>query len=322
MPDPNTTSIWPAIPYADWQETCAFLHLCTQIVGKYRLSHTPWLNHSWHATLYVSPRGLTTGPVPDGMSMVTVTLDFSDHALVVEASGGRRSSFELADMSVARFLAAVARSVGDVGGTFKIHGSPNEVADPVAFANDTRSRPYDREAVVRFHAALIQINRVFARFRTGFLGKVSPVHLFWGSFDLAVTRFSGRSAPLHPGGFPSLPDAVTREAYSHEVSSAGFWPGGNGADEAMFYAYAYPVPDGFRDRPVAPAAARFDDKLGEFLLPYEAIRRSADPDGDLLSFLETAYAAAADAGQWDRTTLDCPIGQPLVPRPVGIGNGD
>jgi hypothetical protein len=305
---------WPAIPYPEWRETCTLLHLCTQIVGKYRLSHTPWLNHSWHATLYVSPRGLTTGPVPDGPRSIVVEFDLHDHSVTVESSDGRSSAFPLRDMSVAAFLDEMSSAVGRAGGTFDIHRFPNEVAAPVAFETDTEERPWDREAVARFHAALVQIERVFSKFRTGFVGKVSPVHLFWGSFDLAVTRFSGRRAPPHPGGIPSLPDAVTREAYSHEVSSAGFWPGGNGVDEAMFYSYAYPVPDGFADRVVEPAAARFDEKLGEFLLPYAAIRDSADPDGDLIRFLETTYAAAADTADWDRAALDCGIGRPLVPR--------
>jgi Family of unknown function (DUF5996) len=197
-----------------------------------------------------------------------------------------------------------------------IHGAPNEVPDPVPFAQDAATRPYDREAVQRFHQALVRIDRVFTRFRTGFLGKVSPVHLFWGSFDLAVTRFSGRGAPLHPGGVPALPDAVTQEAYSHEVSSAGFWPGGGGVDEPMFYSYAYPVPDGFADRPVAPAAARFDQALGEFLLPYEAVRTSSDPEGDLMRFLQSTYEVAAETAGWERQAVECSFGVPRVPRMV------
>ena len=309
-------ALWPDIPYPDWREACTALHLWSQIVGKYRLAHTPWLNHSWHATLYVTPRGLTTGPVPDGEHMITLTFDACDHVLVAEAEGGARESFALEAMSVADFLARTSEVATKIGGRFAIHGRPNEVADPVPFVRDTEVRPYDRDAVRRFHQALVRIDRVLARFRTAFLGKVSPVHLFWGSFDLAVTRFSGRPAPLHPGGFASLPDTVTREAYSHEVSSAGFWPGGNGVDEAMFYAYAYPVPDGFAQHPVEPAAARFDENLGEYLLPYEAVRTSADPEGDLMRFLQTTYEAAAVAGGWDRRSLDCPLGMPGVPRPV------
>jgi hypothetical protein len=257
--------------------------------------------------------------VPDGDRTTTLTFDACDHLLVAENEGGARASFALEAMSVADFLARTSEVATKIGGRFAIHGRPNEVADPVPFARDTEVRPYDRDAVRRFHQALVRIDRVLARFRTAFLGKVSPVHLFWGSFDLAVTRFSGRPAPLHPGGFAGLPDTVTREAYSHEVSSAGFWPGGNGVDEAMFYAYAYPVPAGFAQRPVEPAAARFDDKLGEYLLPYEAVRTSADPEGDLMRFLRTTYEAAAVAGGWDRRSLDCPLGMPGVPRPVPRG---
>jgi len=306
---------WPALPYADWTQTCTALHLWTQIVGKYRLAHTPWVNHAWHATLYVTPRGLTTGPVPDGNSAVTLTFDLREHVLVGETLD-MRMSFPLEAMSVADFLDRATALVERLGGRMDIHGAPNEVPDAKPFVEDTTPRPYDREAVQRFHQALVTIEQVFERFRTGFLGKVSPVHLFWGSFDLAVTRFSGRKAPLHPGGVPALPDRITQEAYSHEVSSAGFWPGGGGVDEPMFYSYAYPMPDGFADCTVEPAAARFDKKLGEFLLPYEAVRTSADPERDLMRFLQFTYAAAADLGGWDREALECDLGIPRVPREV------
>ena len=306
---------WPPLPYAEWAETCSALHLWSQIVGKYRLAHTPWLNHSWHATLYVTPRGLTTGPVPDGDLTVTLTFDLKDHFLVAETVD-RREQFALEAMSVAEFLKRTTALVERLGGRMAIHGLPNEVPDPVPFAHDTLKRPYDRNAVERFHRALISVTRVFQRFRTAFLGKVSPAHLFWGAFDLAITRFSGRRAPLHPGGIPGLPDAVTREAYSHEVSSAGFWPGGGGVDEAMFYAYAYPTPDRFSEQPVEPAAARFDARLGEFLLPYEAVRTASDPEGELMRFLQSTYAAAADLAGWDRQALECSVGVPGVPRKV------
>ena len=271
---------WPSIPYetdtAGWADTCSALHLWSQIVGKYRLSHTPWVNHSWHATLYVVPRGLTTGPVHEaGAGCVMVTLDLVDHRLVVEADGGAREHFALGAMSVADFYARTKDVIETAGGTFAIHGAPNELPDATPFAADTETRPYDADAVERFRGALKRIVPVFERFRTGFLGKVSPVHLFWGSFDLAVTRFSGRAAPLHPGGFPNLPDAVTREAYSHEVSSAGFWPGNRNPDgsvtEAMFYSYAYPSSEGFGERAVAPDAVYFHTDLGEFVLPYAAV---------------------------------------------------
>jgi Family of unknown function (DUF5996) len=306
---------WPPLPYADWTDTCNALHLWAQIVGKYRLAHAPWINHSWHATLYVTPRGLTTGPVPDGETTISLSFDLREHVLVGETQD-RREIFPLEAMSVADFLAQTAALVGRLGGRMDIHGVPNEIPGAKPFAQDTALRPYDGAAVQRFHEALVRIDRVFSRFRTGFVGKVSPVHLFWGSFDLAVTRFSGRAAPRHPGGVPALPDAVTREAYSHEVSSAGFWPGGSGVDEPMFYSYAYPAPDGFADRPVAPQAARFERSLGEFLLPYEAVRTSADPEGHLMTFLQSTYEAAADTAKWDRQALECDFGVPRVPRGV------
>jgi hypothetical protein len=306
---------WPAFPYAEWAETCAALHLWTQIVGKYRLIHTPWVNHSWHATLYVTPRGLTTGVVHDGSTAVTLTFDLREHLLVGETLQARES-FSLEAMSVADFLKRTTALVDRLGGRMLIHGAPNEIPDAKPFAEDTAPRPYDPDAVERFHRALVQIERVFTRFRTGFLGKVSPVHLFWGSFDLAVTRFSGRKAPSHPGGVPALPDAVTREAYSHEVSSAGFWPGGGGVDEPMFYSYAYPVPHGFAERPVEPAEARFDQTLGEFLLPYEAVRQNPDPEAALMRFLQSTYEAAAETAAWDRQALECDFGAPRVPRAV------
>ena len=307
---------WPEIPFEAWRDTCGALHLFTQIVGKYRLARTPWVNHSWHATLYVTPRGLTTSLVPDGPLGVEVVFDFVDQQVIVEATGGRRAAFALGPMSVADFHARVLESLASVGATPDFHGRPNEVPDPIPFRQDTAPRPWDASAVRRFHAALVRIDRVFHQFRTGFLGKVSPVHLFWGSFDLAVTRFSGRPAPLHPGGVPALPDAVTREAYSHEVSSAGFWPGGGPVDAPAFYAYAYPTPEGFASAEVRPAAAYFDTGAGEFILPYEAVRGAPDPEATLLAFLESSYAAAAGLGDWDRLSMDCPTGRPLQPRPL------
>jgi hypothetical protein len=304
---------WPALPYADWVETCMALHLWTQIVGKYRLAHTPWVNHSWHATLLVTPRGLTTGPVPDDNLPITLTFDLREHALIGETPDNRER-FPLEAMSVADFLERTRELVDGLGGRMHIHGAPNEIPDAKPFAEDRVQRPYDREAVQRFHCALVNIERVFQQFRTGFLGKVSPVHLFWGSFDLAVTRFSGRRAPLHPGGVPGLPDNVAQEAYSHEVSSAGFWPGGAGVEEPMFYSYAYPAPGGFADHSAGPAAARFDRRLGEFVLPYEAVRTSADPEAELMRFLQSTYEAAADLAKWDRSALECEFGIPRQPR--------
>jgi hypothetical protein len=248
---------------------------------------------------------------------MSVSLDFCDHTLVVEAGGSARETFfPLQPMSVAEFFGRTASAIRAAGGRPAMHGSPNEVPEPVPFADDTAIRPYDPDAVRRFHKALASVSALFQQFRTGFIGKVSPVHLFWGSFDLAVTRFSGRPAPLHPGGVPNLPDSVTREAYSHEVSSAGFWPGGSGAEDAMFYSYCYPRPEGFAGRKVEPDEAWFDGKLGEFLLPYETVRRSCDPRETLLRFLESTYRAAAEAGGWPRSALECAPGRPRVPRQV------
>lgn len=311
-----TAAIWPEIPYAAWRETCSALHLYTQVVGKYRLARTPWINHSWHATLYVNARGLTTSAVPDGPAEIEIAFDLIGHAVVGTASSGRRAEFPLGPMSVAGFHARFVEMIKTLGGTPEFHGRPNEVPHPVPFREDRKERPYDAEAVTRFFRALAAIDRVFYKFRTGFIGKTSPVHLFWGSFDLAVTRFSGRPAPLHQGGIPALPDEVTREAYSHEVSSAGFWPGGGGTDFPAFYAYAYPAPQGFPAAPPGLEGAYFDQTLGEFLLPYEVVRRSRDPAATLLTFLDATYGAAADLGGWDRDGLDCPVGEPLRPRPL------
>jgi hypothetical protein len=307
---------WPDIPYGAWRETCSALHLYTQVVGKYRLARTPWVNHSWHATLYLDARGLTTSLVPDGPGGVEISFDLLDHALEGRASDGRTAHFELGPMSVAAFHASFLRLLADIGATPDFHGRPNEVADPTPFADDRSERPYDADAVTRFFQASVAVEAVLKRFRTSFLGKVSPVHLFWGSFDLAVTRFSGRRAPLHPGGIPALPDEVTREAYSHEVSSAGFWPGGGSIDYPAFYSYTYPAPPGFARAAVSPEGARFDAQLGEFVLAYDAVRRSGDPQSVLMDFLESTYRAAADLGEWDRELLECSQGQPRRPRPI------
>lgn len=310
-------AIWPAIPYEPWRETCAALHLFSQIVGKYRLARTPWLNHSWHATLYVNARGLTTSLVPDGPGGVEILFDLLAHEVAGAASDGRRASFPLEAMSVALFDTRFRELLRKVGATPQFDGHPNEIPDALPFARDVEMRPYDRDAVTRFYHALVAVDRVLKHFRTGFLGKATPVHLFWGSFDLAVTRFSGRRAPLHPGGMPGLPDDVTREAYSHEESSAGFWPGGGGVDFPAFYSYAYPAPEGFADAPVEPAAALFERTMGEFVLPYDAVRTSSDPESTLMSFLQSTYAAAAKLGSWDRSSLECEIGNPARVRRVG-----
>jgi len=312
---PKTPSVWPDIPYPEWRETCAALHLWAQIVGKFRFANTPWENHSWHATFYVVPRGLSTGPIYIGPMALALDFDFIDQQLRIEASNGKAASFALESMSVATFLERVGACVEAVGARFAIDGMPNEIAGAVCFNQDVAVRPYDVDAVRRFHGALLQIDRVLKQFRTSFLGKASPVHLFWGSFDLAVTRFSGRRAPLHPGGIPNLPDAVTREAYSHQESSAGFWAG-EGVGEPMFYSYAYPATTEFGTSPVTPSEAYWDAKLGEFLLPYRIVRASPDPDATLLQFLQSTYEAAAVTGAWDRRDLEFAPGVARVPRSV------
>jgi len=308
--------LWPEIPYEPWRETCSALHIYTQVVGKYRLARTPWVNHSWHATLYVNARGFTTSIVPDGPGGIEIAFDLIDHAVVGAATDGRTARLPLGPTTVASFHERFRELLRALGGTTDFDGSPNEIPAPVRFADDHAARPYDAASVTRFFQACVAVERVLKQFRTSFLGKVSPAHLFWGSFDLAVTRFSGRSAPLHPGGVPALPDNVTREAYSHEVSSAGFWPGGGAIDFPAFYSYAYPAPDGFAQARVAPDAAYFDQGLGEFLLPYEAVRTASDPEALLMSFLESTYLAAADLGGWDRATLECASGVPRRPRPL------
>jgi len=313
----QSNSLWPDIPYPAWRETCSALHLYVQIVGKYRLARTPWINHSWHATLYVDARGLTTSTIPDGPTGgIEIAFDLIAHELIGRSADGAVERFALEPMSVADFHARFRALVRALGGNPAFHGRPSEIPDAVPFAEDHAPRPYDADAVTRFHRALVQVDRVLKRFRTSSIGKVSPVHLFWGSFDLAVTRFSGRPAPLHPGGIPALPDAVTREAYSHQVSSAGFWPGGGAIDFPAFYSYAYPAPDGFALARVAPDAASFNTDLGEFILPYDAVRTARDPDAALMAFLESSYEAAASLGGWDRDALDCEPGEPRRPRPL------
>jgi hypothetical protein len=276
----------------------------------------PWRNHGWHLTLHVGPRGLATEPIHAAEGAFALAFDFVDHVFTLEDGKGRRE-LPLRAMAVADFHAAVTAMLAEAGYRVRINPRPNEIEPAIPFAEDRAPRDYDPDSARRLHAALLSADRIFRLFRSSFLGKVSPVHFFWGSFDLAVTRFSGRLAPLHPGGIPNLPDPVTREAYSHEVSSAGFWPGGAGGPGGpLFYSYAYPSPPGFADAKVAPGAARFDAALGEFVLDYEAVRMADDPDAVLLAFLDSTYAVAADLGRWDRSALECAVGQPNVPRAV------
>jgi hypothetical protein len=317
MPMHAASPHWPDLPYPDWRETAATLQLWTQIVGKIRLSLTPWLNHGWQVPLYVTARGLGTSPIPVGHEILEMDFDFIGHQLVVRTSRGEEWALALEAQTVAEFYQRLVACLAGLGIPVAINPMPNEVPDPIPFPEDHTHASYDSAAAHRFWRALVQIDRVFKHFRSGFLGKASPVHFFWGSFDLAVTRFSGRPAPLHPGGVPGLPDRVTREAYSHEVSSAGFWPGSDAFPQAAFYSYAYPEPPGFRDRPVSPGA-RFDAGMGEFILPYDTVRHAASPEGLLMDFLSTTYRAAAEAGNWDRAALECPLGLPAQPRPVQV----
>jgi hypothetical protein len=307
---------WPELSYAAWQDTCTTLHLWTQIVGQIRVAQTPWLCHSWHTTLHVTARGLTTTPIPCGQRTLQIDFDFLDHVLRIVVDTGASRSVRLVPQSVAAFHHALFAALDELGLQITIHGSPNEVVDAIPFREDTVHAAYDAEYAQRFWRILLQVDRILKRFRTGFLGKSSPVHFFWGSFDLAVTRFSGRPAPLHPGGIPKLPDDVTREAYSHEVSSAGFWPGGGPVDYAAFYSYAYPMPAAFRAQPVRPEGAFFHEGAGEFLLPYAVVRSADDPERAVQEFLQSTYVAAANTAGWDRAALECGMGVPRVPRRV------
>lgn len=297
---------WPELEYTRWRDTAVTLQLWTQIVGKVRLALTPWVNHSWHVPLYVTARGLSTSPIPAGSEIFELEFDFVEHRLAARISRGESRALALEPQSVADFYRGVMALLSGFGVEVAINQNPNEVPDPIPFSKDYHHRSYDAEAAHAFWRVLIQADRLFKYFRSGFLGKVSPVHFFWGSFDLAVTRFSGRSAPLHRGGVPGLPDAVAQEAYSHEVSSAGFWAGNEAFPAAAFYSYAYPEPFGFRDQAVSGGA--FDSKLGEFILPYETVRTAPDPEDLVLSFLLSTYRAAADTGGWDRAQLECPLG--------------
>ena len=308
------TTVWPELPYAQWRDTQATLQLWTQIVGKIRLTQTPWLNHSWHVTLYVTSRGLTTSPIPHGERSFEIEFDFIAQQLVINVSDGGSRTIALEPRTVADFHTAVTTALNELGVPVRINEYPCEIAGATRFSEDRIHSAYDGEQALRFWRALVQVDRVFKQFRTGFIGKASPVHFFWGSFDLAVTRFSGRRAPPFTGTAPGLDAAVMQEAYSHEVSSAGFWPGGNGIDYAAFYSYAYPTPAQFKSCPVKPDGASFNDTLGEFLLPYDTVRQAADPDAALLSFLQSTYEAAATAAKWDRAALECPLGVSGTPR--------
>ena len=306
MPSPRQAA-WPALRYAEWSDTCATLHLWTQVVGKIRLAQTPWVNHSWHVPLYVDARGLTTTLIPHGDKAFEIRFDLREHVLDITVSDGQSRRLPLRPQSVAAFHAATLAALDALGVPVAIDERPCEIAGAIPFSSDKAHAAYDADAAHRFWQVLLQADTVLKRFRARFAGKCSPVHFFWGSFDLAVTRFSGRRAPEFTGKVPGLSTEVMREAYSHEVSSAGFWPGGAAVDTS-FYSYAYPTPAGFAKTAVRPADAHFNESLGEFLLPYEAVRSAEAPESALLDFLQSTYEAAANTAQWDREALEFTFG--------------
>jgi hypothetical protein len=293
-------ALWPSLPLEAWSDTCATLHLWIQIVGKIRLTQTTWTNHSWHVTLYVTSTGLTTSPIPYGTRTFEIAFDFAAHELRIRTSDGGHGRVPLEPQSVATFYRRLMEVMTALGLPVGIYAKPN----------DELHRAYDPDYANRFWRVLVQADRVFKRFRARFVGKCSPVHFFWGGPDLAVTRFSGRRAPTHPGGVPNLPDRVTREAYSHEVSSLGFWPGGGAITYPAFYAYAYPEPSGFPAAPVSPAGAFYSPDMKEFILPYDVVRTAESPDDALLAFAQSTYEAAANLGHWDRSALERSEGAP------------
>ena len=307
---------WPKLDWTGWRATAIALQLRAQIVGKIRLALTPWLNHSWHVPFYLTARGWTTSAIPCGSRMLQVDFDLIGEAVLFATSKGATRSIPLAAGTIADFHHDVVVALEALGADSNFDGNPSEMDGYPPFADDREHRPYDADAARDFWRALIQVQRVFYQFRTGFLGKASPIHLFWGGFDLASTRFSGRVAPRHPGGMPGLPDDVACEAYSHEEASVGFWAGSDAFPHAAFYAYAYPSPAGYAEAKVAPAEAAWNAELGEFILPYAAVRAAADPDAALLAFCQSTYDAAANLARWDRDSLECPIGRPRVPRQV------
>jgi len=300
------TETWPDLPFAAWRDTCETLHRWTQIVGKVRMVSTPLVNHWWNVTLYVTARGLTTSPVPHRARVFEVEFDFIDHRLRIDTSDGAHESFALRPMSVQDFYAKVMDRLRRLGIDVHIWTMPSEIPDTVPFDRDRAHAQYDPDYAQRFWRALVQVERVMQKFRARFIGKTSPVHFFWGSFDLAVTRFSGRPAPPFPSGAPNVAPWVMQEAYSHEVASCGFWPGNGGYGRAAFYAYAYPAPPGYGDARLRTPGALYDTTLREFILPYDDLRQAGDPDALLLGFLQETYVAAADLGRWDRKALERP----------------
>jgi hypothetical protein len=295
--------LWPPLPLDEWKDTYATLHMWFQVIGKIRLAQTPLINHWWNTTFYVTPRGLTTSAMPYETRTFQIDFDFLDHQLQIAASDGGRRTVALRPQSVAEFYRSTMEALRSLGLGLSIWTTPVEVTDRTPFERDEHRCAYDPDSANRCWRILMQASRVLDEFRSRFVGKVSPVHFFWGAFDLAVTRFSGRPAPRHPGA-PNLARFVAQEAYSHEVSSCGFWPGGGPVDCPMFYAYAYPEPDGFKDYRIEPQEAFYSTEMKEFLLPYDAVRTAKSPDRLLQAFLQTTYEAAANLGQWDRASLE------------------
>lgn len=303
----STNNKWPQLIFDELKDTLSTVQLWTQIVGKIRLRSLPWLNHSWHVTLYVSPTGLTTGSIPYNDGLFQIDFDFVHHQLIILTDKDENRIINLYPRTVASFYREFMQTLQDAGIDTSIHAVPNEVDPAIPFDQDEEHKSYDAHQINTFWKSLVKVYNVFTRFRAGFRGKSSPVHFFWGSFDLAVTRFSGRSAPLHPGGAPNVPVRVMQEAYSHELSSCGFWPGNDQLPEAVFYAYCYPSTTDFSKQPVAPGEAYYHEQMGEFILAYESVRQSNDPEKMLLQFMQTTYEAAANTAKWDRTGLECDL---------------
>lgn len=296
--------VWPELSYAHAKETYETIHLWTQIVGKIKLSKLPWINHSWHVTLTVTPFGLTTGNLPANDQHFQINFNFLKHHLQIITSRNQEQLFDLQSLSVATFYNHILTALNKFGIDCKINPVPNEMENPTPFHLDNGHATYNPKHALDLHNALLLSNDVFTQFRAEFTGKCSPVHFFWGSFDLAVSRLSGEKAPLHPGGVPNLPDWVAQEAYSHEVSSSGFWTGNQAVPFATFYNYIYPEPAGFKNFDVKPEHAYYDDNLREFLLPYQHVQQSANPSKTLLDFLHSSYEAAAGLSHWDRNNLE------------------
>lgn len=298
---------WPELDFNEWKDTLTTVQLYTQIVGKIRLRSMPWINHSWHVTLYVTPNGLSTGSMPYTAGVFEIEFNFIQHILTVKTSEGMKQEMKLPDRTVAGFYKELFDKLKQAGVDISIYAVPNEVEPAIPFEKDETHKTYNKAQIKKYWLALVQVYNVFIKFRAGFQGKCSPVHLFWGAFDLAVTRFSGKPAPLHPGGAPNIPVRVMQEAYSHEVSSCGFWPGSEAFPQAAFYSYCYPTPANFGEQAVEPKEAFYSKEMGEFFLLYDAVRNASNPEEILLKFLNSTYQAAAKTGNWNRGELECDL---------------